>query len=513
MNLASVDIIIIGAGVAGLSAGCYAQMNGYRTQIFELHDQPGGLCTAWERKGYTFDGCLYYLFGSGAGQPFHTLWEELGAVQGKGFIHHDEFMQVVEPSGKRFVVYSDPDRLEHHLKQLSPADYRLIESLCQGIRTFTQFDLSLLWQQPRALMKPKDWLKLGCKMLPFAGSVAQWGTVSALEFANRFKDPFLRRAIPQMFSWPEIPVMVGLSLLAYTYTKNAGFPVGGSLEFSRAIAQRYLDLGGEIRYCSQVERILVEGDRAANLKERAVGIRLYNNEEYRADRVIAACDGRGVLFDLLPSRLVNRQLKKLYNGNLPIHSQLQVSLGVNRDLSSEPHWATYLLNRPILIAGEERHEIGIKHYCFDPSLAPPGKSVVTIMLPTSYDYWQRIYGRSLYHTEQIQESDILIDQLEQFYPGIKADIEFVDVATPLSYERYTGNWQGSNCGWLLTKQTLPLMLKGIRKTLPGLNNFYMIGQWVEPGGSVPIVAMSGRNIVQQICQEDKRMFMTIGKDL
>jgi phytoene dehydrogenase-like protein len=244
MSHSSVDIIIIGAGVAGLAAGCYAQMNGYRTQIFELHDQPGGLCTAWERKGYTFDG-----------------------------------------------------------------------------------------------------------------------------------------------------------------------------------------------------------------------------------------------------------------------SQLQVSLGVNRDLSGEPHWATYLLNRPILIAGEERHEIGIKHYCFDPSLAPPGKSVITIMLPTAYDYWQRIYGRSLYHAEQIQESDLLIDQLEKFYPGIKANIEFVDVATPLSYERYTGNWQGSNCGWFLTKQTLPLMLRGIPKTLPGLKNFYMIGQWVEPGGSVPIVAMSGRNIVQQICQEDKRIFM------
>jgi phytoene dehydrogenase-like protein len=507
MNHSSVDIIIVGAGIAGLAAGCYAQMNGYRTQIFELHDQPGGLCTAWERKGYTFDGCLYYLFGSGVDQPFYRLWEELGAVQGRTFIHQDEFMQIIEPSGKKLIVYSDPDRLEQHLKQLSPADHRLIEMFCQGIRTFTQFDLSLLWQKPRALMEPKDWLQLGCKMLPFVGSVARWGTVSAQEFASRFKDPFLRRAIPQMFAWPDIPVMVGLSLLAYTHTRNAGFPVGGSLEFSRAIAQRYLDLGGKIRFCSQVERILVERDRATN-QERAIGVRLYNNEEYRAARTIAACDGRGVLFDLLPSRFVDRQLKRLYNGHLPIHSQLQVSLGVNRDFSGEPHWVTHLLDQPMIIAGEERHEIGFKHYCFDPSLAPPGKSVVTMMLPTSYDYWQRIYGRSLYHTEQIQESDLLIDQLEQFYPGIKADIEFVDVATPLSYERYTGNWQGSNCGWLLTKQTLPLMLKGIRKTLPGLDNFYMIGQWVEPGGSVPIVAMSGRNIVQHICQEDKRMFMT-----
>jgi len=41
------SIIIIGAGFAGLSAGIYGQMNGYRTQIFEMHHRAGGLCTAW----------------------------------------------------------------------------------------------------------------------------------------------------------------------------------------------------------------------------------------------------------------------------------------------------------------------------------------------------------------------------------------------------------------------------------------------------------------------------------
>ena len=45
------SIIIIGAGFAGLAAGIYARMNGYNTQIFEMHDMPGGLCTSWKRKG------------------------------------------------------------------------------------------------------------------------------------------------------------------------------------------------------------------------------------------------------------------------------------------------------------------------------------------------------------------------------------------------------------------------------------------------------------------------------
>ncbi len=501
MTNASTDIIIVGAGIAGLAAGCYAQMNGYRTQIFELHNQPGGLCTAWERRGYIFDGCLHYLFGSGPGQPFYQLWQELGAIQGRQFVHHDELMRLTEPNGKTLVVYSDPNRLESHLTALSPIDRRLIQAFCTGVRAFTDFDLSSLQHKPKALMSLVDWASLGMKTLPFIGPMARWGLLSAQDFANRFKDSFLRRAIPQMFSWPSIPVIVGMSLLAYMHNKNAGFPVGGSLAFARSIERRYQELGGVIHYNAQVERILVERDRV-------IGVRLYTNEEFYTNRVISACDGRSTLFDLLDGQYSTRCAKRMYDGHLPIHSQLQVSLGVNRDLPNQPHWITYLLDQPLVIAGEKRYEISIKHYCFDPSLAPAGKSVVIVMLTTPYQYWQRIYGRSIYNAEQIQESGILIDQLAQIYPGVKADIEFADVATPLSYERYTGNWQGSSCGWLLTKQTMPLMLSGIRKTLPGLHNFYRIGQWVEPGGSVPIVAMSGRNIIQQICHEDQKTFIT-----
>ena len=84
----------------------------------------------------------------------------------------------------------------------------------------------------------------------------------------------------------------------------------------------------------------------------------------------------------------------------------------------------------------------------------------------------------------------------------------VDVATPISYERYTGNWNGSSCGWLLTKKTMLSMITGMRKTLPGLQRFYMAGQWVEPGGSVPLCAASGKNAVALICRDTKRQFAT-----
>jgi len=77
-------------------------------------------------------------------------------------------------------------------------------------------------------------------------------------------------------------------------------------------------------------------------------------------------------------------------------------------------------------------------------------------------------------------------------------------------ERFTGNWLGSTCGWLLTNDTMTMMVQGMDKTLPGLQIFYLCGQWVEPGGSVPIVAMSGRNAIQLICHAEQQLFVATG---
>jgi phytoene dehydrogenase-like protein len=493
-------INIIGAGVAGLATGCYAQMNGYRTRIFELHDLPGGLCTAWERKGYHFDGCIHYLFGSGEGQPFHSMWQELGAVQGREFINHDEYQRITDGQ-QTLIVYADPDRLEAHMLELSPADAPLIRAFCNGVRQFTRFDMSAMYRKPKPLMGAQDWRAFGLTMLPYVLPMLRWSTVPARDFAARFRDPFLRRAVAQMFSWDEAPMMMGMSLLAYMHTGNAGFPVGGSLEFARALERRYLELGGEILYKAQVEKILTENGRA-------VALRLYNDEIHPADYIISCADGRGTIFDMLDGQYVNRKIRRMYDGHLPMHSQVQISLGVNRDLSAESHWVTYLLDEPLLIIGEERSEVSVKHYAFDASITPSQKTAVIAMIRSGYAYWQRIYGRRLYDSEQRQVSGILIDLLEERYPGIRQDIEFIDEATPLSYERYTGSWQGATSGWLLTKETMPMLIRGVDKTLPGLRNFYMAGQWVEPGGSVPLAAASGRCVIQLICAADGKPFET-----
>lgn len=113
------SIIIVGAGIAGLSAGCYARMNGYDTRIFEMHDKSGGLCTSWRRGSYTFDGCIHRLVGTGEDTAYNRLWRELGALQGE-VVNHGEFSWVQGPEGETLVFHTDADRLQRHMTELSP---------------------------------------------------------------------------------------------------------------------------------------------------------------------------------------------------------------------------------------------------------------------------------------------------------------------------------------------------------------------------------------------------------
>ena len=74
-------VVIIGAGLAGLSTGIYARLNGYETHIFEHGNQPGGVSATWKRKGFTIDGGVHFYMGYRPGQPVHDLYRELGIDQ------------------------------------------------------------------------------------------------------------------------------------------------------------------------------------------------------------------------------------------------------------------------------------------------------------------------------------------------------------------------------------------------------------------------------------------------
>lgn len=497
--MANKSIIIIGAGVAGLSAGCYGRMNGYDTRIFEMHNIPGGLCTSWQRKGYTIDGCLHWLVGSARESSMYKIWKELGAIQKPTIVNHDEFMRVEGPDGRTFTLYTDIDRLERHMLEIAPEDKNVIKEFIEGIRACTHFE----WPVDKApeLYGIVDGLKFLTKMFPSMLRFRKWNLISTQDFAARFKDPLLRQAFSVIWL-PEFPMLFMLMTLAWMHKKEAGYPVGSSLEFARSIEKRYRDLGGEIQYNSRVTKILVENNRA-------VGVRLEDGSEHKADYIISAADGYTTIFDMLEGRYADKTIRGYYD-NLPIFPPLvHVALGVNLPFKEIPHTVlgiNFPLDQPITIAGKEWRRMGVHFYNFDPTLAPEGKTVVKAMFLSDYAYWKSLLeDMDRYNAEKEHIADLVVAALDRRFPGLASHVEMRDVATPITFHRYTGNWQGTFEGWMITPKTHSLRMS---KTLPGLDNFYMVGQWVEPGGGLPPSAFSGRNVIQILCKRDKKIFFT-----
>lgn len=494
------SIIIIGAGIAGLSTGCYSQMNGYSTRIFEMHDLPGGLCTSWKRKGYTIDGCMHFLLGSNPGTGFYRIWEELGAVQGRQMINQEEYVHFEGEDGQVFHAYTDIDRLEQHLNELAPEDGKVIEEVIKAARQCTCFEIPV--GKARELYGTVDYIEMMPKMFPILRFMSKWGKISTLDLANRVKHPLLRQFLLTYAELPDYSMIVLLMAIAWHHRKHAGYAVGGSLKFSKAIEGRYLGLGGEINYKSKIAKILVENDKA-------VGIQQADGTEHYSDIVISAADGRTTIFEMLEGKYVNDKICNLYDNSPLFPPLIQIALGVNRSFDEVPHLVSginYPLNEPVTIAGQEVTRLGVHIYNYDPGSASYGKTLLKVLLNTDYDYWKNLrQDTRRYREEKRKIADRVIVLLEQRFPGLADRVEMTDVATPMTWERYTGNWRASHEGWLMTTKNLNMRLS---KTLPRLSNFYMAGQWVMPGGSLPYVAVSGRDVVQIICKKDKKKFVT-----
>ena len=487
------SIIIIGGGLTGLSAGCYGQMNGYKTTIFEMHDKAGGVCTAWKRKGYTIDGAMNWLVGTRPGTPFYKFWEELGAAREWKIHNHDHYMLKEDRDGKAFTIYCDADRFEKYLLDLAPEDSEAIKEFTQAIRISSSYDMPV--DKPAELYDASDQEKMA-RMLPGLQFMQKWGAVSTQEFAGRLKNPYLRGVFENL---PAMPMVMYIMVLSLQHTKSAGYVIGGALALVKSIEKRYRDLGGEIRFNSRVEKILVENNKA-------IGIRLAGGEEYRADYIVSACDGRTVIFDMLGGRYIDETIKNMYDNPNLFEPLVYVGLGVNRSFDQIPTSISGLnfpLNKPVNIAGKEEKNMNVFIYNFDPTLAPAGKTVVVVSYPSSYDYWHNLrQDLTRYKAEKERIAGEVIAGLEQRFPGISGQVEMHDVATPVTWERYTGNWRGAYEGWMFGA------FDNVSKTLPGLDNFYMAGQWVNPGGGMPPAVMSGNHTVQLICRRDQKEFTT-----
>jgi phytoene dehydrogenase-like protein len=489
MNPNGRKIVIIGGGIAGLSAAVYALKCGYQVEVLEKQDIAGGLAMSWRRGPYTFETCLHWLVGSKPGGEFHEMWEETFDIGKLTFIDPEEFVRIETEHGDRLSIYTNADRLEAELLKRAPQDRTAIRDLIHSVRALSRF---------RMLDPSGSFSENGSKLLrdlPIFPQIRKLFRISGARYAHQFSDPLLR----SFFSSGDIGRMSAIAIifsLAWMHAGNAGYCIGGSQAIIRLMEEKIASLGGKIRFGAKVESILVDNDRAT-------GVALENGESVMADWVISAADGHSTIFDLLGGNYIDQERRNLYAEREVFASYLQVSLGVALDLRAQPAMLTRILESPLIVdPGTDIESIGFRFFHYDPTFAPPGRTAVTCILPTrNFSYWSGLRSKDLtaYRDQKKRVAEAVMHILEKQITGVRQAIEVVDVSTPATVARYTANWKGTMEGWLIEPGS---GIKHLPNTLPGLRSFFMVGQWVAPGGGLPSGPMTARPAIKAICKHD-----------
>jgi len=484
-------IVIVGGGLAGLSAGCYALRNGYRTTIVEHNDALGGVCTAWQRGPYTVDGCIHWLTGG----AFTRIYEELGIVPNVPVRVLSQWATYRHARDGFEVTFTrDLDALVHDLVQLSMDDAEELDRLRKHAVAFASVKPPIDAQELSSFRETLHslWEMRGAApaLLHFRKPIGQWAR-------EHLVSPRLRQLFTRML--PETaPALFLLMVLGYLEKGYLSRPVGGTAAFRDALAKSYWDQGGAALLGVTAEEILVRDGRAR-------GVRLGDGTIVEADTVISTSSAPETVLRMLGSRYdaeaTHQRLEswKLFD---PI---VLASFGVAKPYPESPALLIVDGVEPFYVGNRLTDSLYVRTCNDDPSFAPPGNSVVQAMLATDYDWWAT--RGSLYAETKDATAHAVLGKLEPLFPGIREAVRMIDVATPLTYWNMARSWRGAYEGWMPSAEAF---FGHVRKTLAGLNGFYMAGQWVEPGGGVPSALMSGRQAIQLVCRDDERRFVAQG---
>jgi phytoene dehydrogenase-like protein len=414
------------------------------------------------------------------------------------FIDYDKMYVFMFEDGQEFILYSDLDRFQEYLLNLSPQDRAPITELINDTKAIGQLDMSIMIK-PRELYGLRDYIAM-VRMLPALRLMRKWNKRTVETFSQRFQHPLLRRSIRYFLS----PVLMHMFVHSAMDQQISGYPTIGSLGIAQLLAKTYSELGGTLHIQTQVKQINVEN-------KNAIGVTLQDNTKVHGDIIISAMDLHSTVHELLEEKYIGAKLQHAMNRFRLNSSRIQVSLGVAINSSNLPHSFKIILEKPITIGtelGAEHHTfIDVLSYNDDTKAAPPGKSLIIIQIITrAYDYWITLRAMDYvrYTQEKQKVADTVISILEKKLGPLNGNIEMVDVTTPATYHRYTNNWKGSIQGW---DQENLFQSNPFTKQYRTINNLYLTGHWVEPGGGVPTAFKSGRDVAQIICKKEKIDFM------
>lgn len=488
------NVIIVGAGISGLTAGIYALQSGFNVTVYESHTIPGGASTSWRRKGYLFEGGMHWLTGSSPKVPLNKLWHEVGALNDDVPIYNRDPFLAFDYNGQTAYLYRDIEKLRKHFMELSPEDEKEINGLYRDLKKFTKVSMPIMdIRSVKVKNKASMPLSMLFNMLPALPRMSFYTNQSVKEYASRFKSRILQLLLENIIG-PDYSAAGMVFTIATLASGDGGYPEGGSLSMANRMAKHFESLGGTIKYGSKVSKVSVKNGIAEGV--------IINGEFIKADAVIVTQDTLAAVDTLFDSPINEPWAEKMRKNTKP-ELDTFISVGVEADLSDLPERVEFIPYKPFVCGGAEEAVVGICNYAGYKGYAPEGCTAVTsAIVRDSYDYWKTCRENGTYEAEKQKLAEAFIDILAKKYPQTKGKIAIWDVATPLTYERYLGSYKGS---WM------SVMDKGSKAEYypskpASIENLYFAGQRLRSPGGLPVALDSGRKAVQCLCRDTGEVF-------
>lgn len=484
-------VVIIGGGISGLSAGIYAQQMGYQTEIYEKNPMVGGECTGWNRQGYHIDNCIHWLTGSQKEDDLYGIWNNVGVLDDSIQMYREEYIYKLEMDGKSLHLWRDVEKAKKEFLAIAPEDSDEINKFFDNVKLAEC--VRVPFEKAQADMNFIEFMKFVMPMKNMSKVMKEYGQETVKEFANRFKNPYVKAIIGNYFSD---------SFLAYTLITSYAFltsgtgaiPMGGSVGVVERMVKRYTELGGKIHTGKTVEKVNISNGKAKTIS-------LADGSEVSCDYVICATDTAITFSKLLPKEYMPKNLKTLYKETkgYRLSSGFHISFGV---VGSEPcsvKGATIFPCENFKLGKKNCDFMGTRMYDYDNVLFPSDKRVIQcnfLQDEEDYEYWKSIYAdRGRYNAEKERIAQEVEKRIIKQFPELEGRLKLLCTYSPYTFTKWCGAYKGAYMSFYEQKGFKALTMKN---TMSGLSNVILASQWTAMNGGLPVAVTSGKFAAQKL---------------
>jgi phytoene dehydrogenase-like protein len=508
------DVVVIGAGIAGLTSSALLARAGLAVVLIEEQPKPGGYLASFRRNGYVFDSSIQWLNQCNKRGLVNRVFEHIGPDF--PLCRNMTRIRRYKGTGFDYVLTCEPEILRDQLISDHPEDEPGIVRFFEDCRRIgMHFDKLNVCMRVIETMSPGEKLRFGLKMTRWTAPVWKYFRMPAEEGLARY---FRTEGMKRIFCSEET-FMNMIMPICWAYTGDIQAPPdGGTGAFADWLCKQIEAASSRIILNTAVEKILVEN-------KRAVGVSLSNGHRISSRYVIATCDLQHLYENMLPARTVpDRLIRNIRQTDL-YPSSVAVFLGLDRDIAGLGlHEEMMCITEDCAARtdhlGNDPRKVSLivqAPSVRDPSLAPPGKSTLTIHCAARMeqeDHWKTDRGfhrGQAYRAVKEDYARILINRVEQAMGvDLLRHIEVSEIATPVTYWRYSRNRGGSTMG---QKPTMKNITGRVAHYHTPVRNLLLGGHWAEYGGGIPIAVKAAANASLLVLKETNEKEFTALRDV